>query len=341
MRDDAPRILVIRRDNIGDLVCTTPMIHMLRQRYPKAWIAALVTRYNAEVLAGNTDLDAVFSYQKAKHRGDGEGALAIYWQRLRQIVALRRKRLDLVILPASGAQPSALRLARWLKPARILTQPATAATGEASHEALRCAQVLAPLGITGTPPPLHVCASADAVAAVVRAMRDAGVPRDNPCIGIHISARKPNQRWPAERFVALMRALHARHGAGFILLWSPGDEANPLHPGDDAKAAQIVAGTRDLPCLAYPTHTLRELIAALSMTDAVICSDGGAMHLAAGLGKPIVCFFGSSEPRIWHPWGVPHAVLRPDSRMVGDVTVEDALDAYTRLATTVPEGTSA
>src|SRR5512135_977073 len=60
------KILVIRRDNIGDLVCTTPMIRMLRQHYPDAWIAALVTRYNAEVLAGNPDLDAVFAYQKAK-----------------------------------------------------------------------------------------------------------------------------------------------------------------------------------------------------------------------------------------------------------------------------------
>ncbi len=60
------KILVIRRDNIGDLVCTTPMIRMLRRHYPDAWIAALVTRYNAEVLAGNPDLDAVFAYQKAE-----------------------------------------------------------------------------------------------------------------------------------------------------------------------------------------------------------------------------------------------------------------------------------
>ena len=37
-----PSFLVVRRDNIGDLVCTTPLIAALRAHYPDAWIAALV-----------------------------------------------------------------------------------------------------------------------------------------------------------------------------------------------------------------------------------------------------------------------------------------------------------
>jgi heptosyltransferase-3 len=40
--DPAPKILIIRRDNIGDLVCTTPLIAALRQRFPAAWLGALV-----------------------------------------------------------------------------------------------------------------------------------------------------------------------------------------------------------------------------------------------------------------------------------------------------------
>src|SRR5262249_10029526 len=58
-----PRILVIRRDNIGDLVCTTPLIFALRDRYPEAHIAALVNTYNEAVLAGNPALDAVHAYE--------------------------------------------------------------------------------------------------------------------------------------------------------------------------------------------------------------------------------------------------------------------------------------
>src|SRR6185436_17853806 len=42
---ERPRILILRRDNIGDLVCTTPLIEALRARHPQAWIGALVNTY--------------------------------------------------------------------------------------------------------------------------------------------------------------------------------------------------------------------------------------------------------------------------------------------------------
>ncbi|MGQ0545629.1 MAG: glycosyltransferase family 9 protein, partial [Betaproteobacteria bacterium] len=32
------KILVVRRDNIGDLVCTTPLFAALRRANPGAWI---------------------------------------------------------------------------------------------------------------------------------------------------------------------------------------------------------------------------------------------------------------------------------------------------------------
>ena len=64
------RILVVRRDNIGDLILTTPLLHALRRARPQAHIAALVNSYNAPVLDGNPDVDAVHVYDKAKHRPD-------------------------------------------------------------------------------------------------------------------------------------------------------------------------------------------------------------------------------------------------------------------------------
>ena len=42
------KILVVRRDNIGDLVLTTPVFRALRARHPGARIEALVNSYNAK-----------------------------------------------------------------------------------------------------------------------------------------------------------------------------------------------------------------------------------------------------------------------------------------------------
>jgi ADP-heptose:LPS heptosyltransferase len=321
------RILVIRRDNIGDLVCTTPLLRLLRMRFPHAWIGALVNRYNEDVLAGNPDLDALFSYRKAKHREAGESALAIHWARLRQLIALRRRNIDIALLPASGGQASARQMAKLIGARRIIEQAAD--RGATMHEVERAARVLAPLGISDAPPPLRVCADAQGVAAV-RARVAATIPGDGPLLGLHISARKPDQRWPAQHFIDLIARLHGSHGARVMLFWSPGTENNPLHPGDDRKAATIADACHS-PLLPWPTTGLRALIDGIAVCDGIICSDGGAMHIAAGLGKPIVCLFGSSDPAIWRPWAVPHRVLRAASRRAADITVEEVAAAWEQV----------
>jgi ADP-heptose:LPS heptosyltransferase len=150
-------------------------------------------------------------------------------------------------------------------------------------------------------------------------------------IALHISSRKAVQRWPAEHFAALIRRLHARYSCQLVLFWSPGDERNRMHPGDDGKAAAILSATQDLPLLPYPTNRLATLIGGLSVCDLMVCSDGGAMHVAAGLGLPIVCFFGDSVAEIWHPWGVPYELLQPPGRDVSEISVDDAEAACGRL----------
>ena len=86
-----------------------------------------------------------------------------------------------------------------------------------------------------------------------------------------------------------------------------------------------------LPVAPMRTGHLSELIAGLSLCDVAILSDGGAMHVAAGLGKPLVCFFGNSSVERWHPWGVPHEILQKPSRNVADISVDEAEAAYARL----------
>jgi ADP-heptose:LPS heptosyltransferase len=339
-----PRFLVIRRDNIGDLVCTTPLIHALRQHYPTATITALVNSYNAPVLANNPDIDAVFAYTKAKHRPPGTSVLKVYWERLRLFAHLRKLRFDYAILAAPGFQPRLLRLARFAGAKHVLGfiepgKPGASAidngvpyeADKPQHEAEAVFQLLAPLGVKGPPPAAQVFPQPDEVACATDALHSA-IPTQPPLlIGIHISARKPSQRWPVQNFSTLMKRLHKEHKTAFMLFWSPGDASNPLHPGDDTKAQEIMAATTEIPVLAYPTHNLGQLVAGLSLCDIVVCSDGGAMHLAAGLGKPILSFFGKSEATRWHPWGVPHRILQPTSQNVSDISVEDAMTGFANL----------
>jgi len=328
------KILVVRRDNIGDLVCTTPLITALRRRYPTAWIGALVNSYNAPVLRGNPDLDAIIAYTKLKHLEEGDGALAALRRRIGSLWRLRRSRLDLVVLATPDFSPRILRMARLLGPRRIAGfsdgSPAASRLDHAvllselqgMHEVERVYALAPLLSLDREVPPLRVVPDR---AEVEKAAAAFGPGRR---IAVHISARRPAQRWPAESFVALIRRLCDDGKASVMLLWSPGASDDPRHPGDDEQARDILQRTS---AAGYPTRKLEQLIGALAASDAVLCSDGGAMHLAAALGKPIASFFGDSPVERWRPWGVPHAVLRPASRNVRDVTVDEAAAAFLAL----------
>ena len=370
-------ILVIRRDNIGDLVLTTPLIRVLRTARPSAWIAALVNTYNAPVLDGNPDLDAVYAYDKAKHQPDRH-RFAVFADTAKLLFRLRRQQIDQVILAGPGAQRQAYALARWIKPRGItgfvtadfapagITVPVAYGDGAQLHEAQDGLRLFALCGAPASDPPCRVYADAAGVAVwrarIAQAMAGkiensvadsvansvansaadstaASTAGSAPLIAIHISARRVKQRWPATHFASTMQRLQQRHGARFLLLWSPGAVDEARHPGDDARAREVIAALPPaFPVAACPTHALSDLIAVLSLVDAVICADGGAMHLAAGLGKPLVALFGDSPVARWRPWGVVHEIVQAPEGDVAEIKVSDVVSAYERLAPKVLAG---
>jgi ADP-heptose:LPS heptosyltransferase len=330
------KFLVIRRDNIGDLVCTTPLFSALRQRYPDAKVAALVNSYNSPVLEANHDIDEVFIYQKGKHRLTGQSLLSVWWRTFEIMRRLQAVKWDAVFMATTSYAPQALKFARSLhakhvigygSPDGVLTDALPADSAARGHECEAVMRLLEPLGEPVAPGPVKVFPDPHEIVAA-RAKVPAGI---GPVIGIHISARKPQQRWTADHIAELAHDLIDTHDARILLFWSPGPEDDPRHPGDDRKAAQVIERCRHFPLAAYRTQRLEELIAGLSLCDRVICSDGGAMHLAAGLGKPILCFFGNSSAQRWHPWGVPYELLQKESREVADISVAEAMAAYERL----------
>jgi ADP-heptose:LPS heptosyltransferase len=344
------RILILRRENIGDLILTTPFIRRLREALPNATIAVWVNSYNAPVLAGNPDVDTIYVYTKGKHADSAIGRLMARWQQARQLFALRAAKFDDVVLAEPTYTPRNIRFARFILGGRPGSRAVGfehddgASTGldvvipKQGVEHLHQAQIMMRLGQA-----FGFCA-ADEPEDKAPSTR-IGQPRvpipaasaNQLSIGLHLSARKPSQRWPMERFAALAMGLHQTYGCEVRLFWSPGAPDNALHPGDDDKAAALrVAVARGDPAARHwlqpaPTHDLSSLIAKLGTVDLVVCADGGAMHVAAALGKPIVALFGDSDPVHWRPWRVPQRVLQAASRDVADLSVEDVSGAADSL----------
>ena len=334
------KILIVRRDNIGDLICTLPLIASIRKLYPTARIDLLVNSYSAAVAADNPDIDHLYVYTKAKHRGAGETVLGVHARRLWMTLQLRLARYDWLVLANAGCMPRPLRWARQVgaknivgfraegcEGAEILTHPIPFVQLTGVHEVEYLMQLLQPFGTVAEIPATRITPEPDALAAARHLLRPAGDHK--PLVGINISARLPSQQWPAERFIELIHQLQVE--ARCVLFWAPGSQGNAGHPGDDEKAAEIFSACAGVDLTPYPTRSLSQLIAGISVTDLLVTADGGALHIGAACNKPIVALFGDSDSRQWYPWRVPHIILHPESRDVRSISAQQVSEAVRAL----------
>ena len=331
-------ILVVRRDNIGDLLCTTPLLHGLRKKYPEAFIAVLASSYNEEVLRDNPDVDKIFIFPKRYQKKNVGYFFSRLWKRWILIQEIRKHRFDHVVLANGGR-----RYAQKLRGKQSIgfrerhqpdhRQPEVVVPleneGRDDHEVSKMARLGAVLGVAEAMGPLHLFPDKKQLQHERKRLVALGWNPLRPTVALHISSRKPSQRWPKESFVALAnKIVSQKKEVQLFLFWSPGNEGNQMHPGDDAKAAWILEQLPEDVIFPCPTKNLRELIAGVSFVDQMICSDGGAMHIAAALQKPLLCFFGASNVKEWHPWHVPHRILQPASRIVADLTVSEVIREF-------------
>lgn len=335
------RILIVRRDNIGDLICTLPLISAIRELNPAARIDLLVNSYCAPVVVGNLDLDHVYIYTKAKHKESGESTLGVYWRRLVLTLKLRLARYDWLVLANVSCQPRPLRWARQVgakhivgfieancKGAETITNPVTLIRGQGKHEVEYLMALLQPFGSVGDIGAARI-APDPVLLQWAQAMLTSARHSGKPLIGINLSARLPSQQWPADKFIDLIHKLSLHYHC--VLFWAPGSVSNAGHPGDDEKAQQVAApfGKDDVTCM--PTQQLGELIAGIACVDLLVTADGGALHIGAACGKPEVVMFGDSDSTQWYPWHVPFKLLHPASRDVRSIDPADVAVAVDQL----------
>lgn len=338
---DIKSVLFIRRDNIGDLVCTTPAIRALRQRYPKARICVLANSYNAEAVRNNPDVDEVFVYEKEKH--SEKGRLSAILSNFSAIRRIRGQRFDAAIGCAYGysrrlARYSAFTGARFKigfgpkdASGRLFYNVAVAEPKEPVHEVEAMMRLVEPLGVSGPPPSMLIRPDEEEVKKALLFVKRFGSGHTGQrLVAFHISSRRPQNRWQREKFRDLGDRLQET-GIKVMLMWAPGSKTNVRHPGDDEDADWIISTMKKRP-LAYRTGKLGELIAGLSLADSAVCLDGGAMHIAAALGKPVLAIWGSTDKRRWAPWGVPNIVLQDGSKEAANIAVDDAFYAFGELS---------
>jgi lipopolysaccharide heptosyltransferase I len=292
----ARRILIIKPSSLGDVVHALPVLAALRAACPRAHIAWLVSSSIAPLLEGHPLLDEVIRFNRRRY-GRMLQSRRVLADFLRFVHGLRRRRFDLV-LDLQGLFRSGLLAWASGAPRRVgfaaarefgwafYTHRVPCLLGDrhAVDKNLRLARAI---GLRPDPLAFPLGLRDEELADARRLIADAAGRRLSSFTAVLPGARWESKRWPADRLAALIDHLHTEGFPPVVLLGAAADR-----PFADSIVSICTAPLIDL----VGRTGLRELSAALSLADLVVCHDSGPMHIAAALGRPLVGIFGPTDP---------------------------------------------
>jgi heptosyltransferase-2 len=323
-------ILVIRLDEIGDVVMTTPFLRELRRNAPQDWITLVVNPHALNLVELCPYVDEVLTFD-GRTRGRAQRLKRI--ARMLRLGATRfwRRRFDLAVIPRWGVDYYHATELAYVSGARhrvaysekvsdrkrqinagfdrMLTD--VLADGSAKHEVQHGLDCVRYLGGEVMDAQLEVWLDGQDGSFAARVFAEHGLTPGDPVIAFAPGARYGTKQWPIERFAELGRLLPDEYQPCVVV---GGPDVRPL--GERLKSE---LGARIIN-LAGRT-TLRQTAAVLARCCLTVSNDSGPMHLAAAVGSPVVEIAwhaqGSSpahpdSPARFHPWGVPHVVVQPE-----------------------------
>jgi ADP-heptose:LPS heptosyltransferase len=303
-----PRILVIRRRYLGDIVLLGPVFRNLRLHWPQARITALVEEPYAAVLALHPDVDSTLVFPRA----------ARHWVQL--LRALRSGRFTHVfdfdntektaLLTRLTGASFRIALYHGSFPVRLRrSYTHTAHHPSAEHETHSIAEYyLQTLPAAGVPVVTHdvrlVPHEADVafVRGLLGRLPGAAVAPQIRRLLVHPGSRSQCRLWPPERFGEICRRVRGELEAKVVLIAGAGEE-------DVLRQVLLHAGAGQ-PVIDQPL-SVPQLAALVTQFDLMLCHDSGPMHVAAAVGTRVVALLGSQNPVLFAPPGPGHTVLQP------------------------------
>lgn len=290
------RILLIKPSSLGDVVHALPVLHGLRQRYPKARISWLLASSLADLLAGQPDLDEIIPFDRARFGGLGRSlpVTAEFTEFLRQ---LRARRFDLALdlqglfrsgflATASGA-PVRIGFADARELAWVFYTHRLTAPSPDTHAADRNYLVASLLGFADLPMRCELHLTAAERDAADRLLRAAGLAPDRPFAVLAPGARWETKRWPTDKFAQLAGRIVREANMQVVVVGSLREK----HLG-----AAVAAQTDGAVCDLVGRTSLRELMAVIAAADLVVTNDSGTKDIASAFARPLVCLFGPTNP---------------------------------------------
>lgn len=315
----ARRILVVRLDNLGDVLVTTPAFHAIKETLPEASLTLLASPIGTQVGRLNRDLDDVIVY---------EAPWMDPWQKLPQDSQRERKMIELVrarnfdgAIIFTSFHQSPLPAAYLCYLADIPLRVAASIDGPGSllttrhkhpermmHEVERGLDLVQVLGMSTSDTSLVLSVPDEARVSMQSLLKQAGLEQKRPLIVVHPGCSMPARTYAWEQYAEIVNLLIEQVGAAVMLTGAP-SEVELV----ERILVRVVPSNRGSVISFAGRLSFPEFCALIEAADLTITNNTGPMHMSAAVKTPVIALFAlTNPPEQWGPWGVLHRQMYHD-----------------------------
>lgn len=302
---DPQKILIIRFSSIGDIVLASPLIRVLRSRFPAARIDFLVKAEFADLVRYNHHLSSTIELHGDTFRDLRGLRSTIHRERYDVILDIHNSLRSRYLRIHSGAKRTFVINKRMLRRFALIHWKWNLYNGIVPV-AERYLETADALGIENDDKGLEIFIPDETHSAVSSKISKYRPEHFDAVVGVGPSAKHFTKMWLPERFVEVARALAQYHNAKIFLFGGRED----THRCKEITEAVNAAVGHEAAINLGGQLTLLETAAALDFCDVLVCNDTGLMHLAAARQRPVVAIFGPTVREFgFFPYGTEATVI--------------------------------
>ncbi len=299
------KILLVRNDNIGDLICTTPAIEALRKRYPNSQIDIVVNSYNYSAIYKNPFVNKIYCYTKPKHKKSIFNKIKAGVGKLKIFLQIKKENYNVVVIFRSDYSKSAelfsnITNAKYKvgvkNPKGKDNFNIHISVDKNKHEVEFCFDCLKDFGINYND---------EKTLYYVSKYYTQKYKKYRNCIVFHISARMKNNQMSSAKIKNIILSLNKYS----ILITA--------EPKDHIIADKL---SRETNTLFVKTKSLIDYAGLLKNIKLLITLEGGSMHISPAVGTKTLALFGQSQISKWYPWGYRNLVVQDESKIAEKIS---------------------
>lgn len=322
------RFLILQpTNNLGDMVCTTPLFKAIKTHYPASHITVVGSSRNKGLVGVHPYIDEYFEFPDSFlklllhiRRGNYDGGVSIHMDTT-MVGALILGGVRSISTFAFSQEFTRSQPRLYGLISKLVRTVAYAPGKYMPQQYLR---LLEPFGISSNDTNKCVVFSRESETDILKKF-ELYFDKNKPIAAIAPGAGTKVKQWPAERFGSVANYLAQTYGFNLVII------GGPMDIGEAQKMKEVLhENVRYIDCVG---QSLDELKATLSKVSIIIGNDSAPIYIAESFGAATLVIVGPTDESEHPLQDVTHRVVKASNR--GEALLRSYLSSEDTIDTTV------